>query len=203
MKSIKFITLLIVCLGIAVAANGQTKSENKDSKKQEKKLSNNPKVKITTNYGTMIMVLRADVAPLHAENFLKLVGEKFYDGTTFHRVIPRFMIQGGDPNSRSENRMTHGTGGPGYTIPAEINLPNKRGSVAAARQGDQVNPRRESSGSQFYINVVDNKFLDNQYTVFGEIVEGMEVADKIAAVQCDQRDNPVQKIEMSVTLVKE
>lgn len=171
--------------------------------KKEIKVSTNPKVKIETSYGNMIMELRADVAPKHSANFLKLVSEKFYDGTTFHRVIPNFMIQGGDPNSKTDNRQTHGIGGPGYTIPAEINLKNSRGSVAAARQGDQVNPKRESSGSQFYINVVNNSFLDNQYTVFGQIIEGMDVADKIAAAQRDARDNPIEKISMKVTLVEE
>jgi len=181
------------------------KSENKtlSTIKKDIQVSTNPKVKIETSYGNMIMELRADVAPKHAANFLKLVSEKFYDGTTFHRVIPNFMVQGGDPNSKTDNRQTHGIGGPGYTIPAEINLKNSRGSVAAARQGDQVNPKRESSGSQFYINVVNNSFLDNQYTVFGQIIEGMDVADKIAAAQRDARDNPIEKISMKVTLVEE
>lgn len=198
----KIIILLVFSLFSLTSVNGQSKENTNNQGKQEKKLSENPKVKIETPLGNMVMVLRADVAPLHAQNFVKLVSEKFFDGTTFHRVIPNFMIQGGDPNSKTENRMSHGIGGPGYTIPAEINLPNTRGSVAAARQGDQVNPKRESSGSQFYINVANNKFLDGQYTVFGEIVEGMDVADKIAAAQRDQRDNPIEKITMKVTLIK-
>ena len=159
-----------------------------------------PKVKIETGYGNMIMELRPDVAPKHVDNFLKLVKSNFYDGTTFHRVIPNFMIQGGDPNSKSDNRLTHGTGGPGYTIPAEIKLKNLRGSVAAARLGDEVNPNRNSSGSQFYINILNNLFLDEQYTVFGEIIVGMDVADKIALVQRDDRDNPIERIPMKISI---
>lgn len=161
----------------------------------------NPQVKIETPHGTIIISLDSEAAPLHTQNFIKLASEGFFDKTTFHRVIPNFMIQGGDPNSKTNEKSSHGLGGPAYTIPAEIKLPNKRGSVAAARKGDQVNPRRESSGSQFYINVADNKFLDGQYTVFGEVIEGMDVADKIAGVAKDQRDNPNERIEMKVTVV--
>lgn len=197
------IAVMFACTATKQTTETKIEEQNLSTIKKEIKVSTNPKVKIETNYGNMIMELRADVAPQHAANFLKLVSEKFYNGTTFHRVIPNFMVQGGDPNSKTDNRQTHGIGGPGYTIPAEINLKNVRGSVAAARQGDQVNPKRESSGSQFYINVVNNSFLDNQYTVFGQITEGMDVADKIAAAKRDARDNPIEKIEMKVTLVEE
>ncbi len=207
-KFAKYIVLLGVAALIGCTVSKPAEIQKREEKnlstiKKEIKVSTNPKVKIETNYGNMIMELRADVAPLHAANFLKLVSEKFYDGTTFHRVIPNFMVQGGDPNSKTDNRQSHGIGGPGYTIPAEINLKNSRGSVAAARQGDQVNPKRESSGSQFYINVVNNSFLDNQYTVFAQIIEGMDVADKIAAIQRDARDNPIEKVAMKVTLLEE
>ena len=158
-------------------------------------------ITLTTSEGVIVIKLDAVAAPKHAENFKKLVKEGFYDGTTFHRVIPGFMIQGGDPLSKDQaKRAEHGTGGPGYTIPAEIGKKHKRGSVAAARQGDQVNPKRESSGSQFYICVVDTTFLDGQYTVFGEVIEGMDVADKIVAKPRDARDNPKEPVTIKAKL---
>ena len=158
-------------------------------------------VTLTTSEGVIVIQLDSVAAPKHAENFKKLVQDGFYDGTTFHRVIPGFMIQGGDPLSKDQaKRSEHGTGGPGYTVPAEIGKKHKRGSVAAARQGDQVNPRRESSGSQFYICVVDTAFLDGQYTVFGEVIEGMEVADKIVAKPRDPRDNPKEPVTVKAKL---
>jgi peptidyl-prolyl cis-trans isomerase B (cyclophilin B) len=133
-------------------------------------------------------------------NFVKLAKQGFYNGTTFHRVIPNFMIQGGDPNSKSEDRSTHGTGGPGYTVEAEIKRDHARGTVATARLGDQVNPEKRSSGSQFFINVKDNGFLNGGYTVFGNVIAGMDVADKIANVPRDERDNPNDRVEMKVTI---
>jgi cyclophilin family peptidyl-prolyl cis-trans isomerase len=155
---------------------------------------------ITTSLGDI--VIEADPStPLTAANFLKLASEGFYNDTTFHRVIPNFMIQGGDPNSKSEDRSKHGTGGPGYTIPAEIKKPHARGTVATARLGDEVNPKKESSGSQFFINLVDNKFLNGNYTVFGKVIRGMEVVDKIAALPRDRRDNPLEKVSMAVRVV--
>ena len=158
-------------------------------------------ITLTTSEGVIVIKLDAVAAPKHAENFKKLVQDGFYDGTTFHRVIPGFMIQGGDPLSKDQaKRAEHGTGGPGYTIPAEIGKKHKRGSVAAARQGDQVNPKRESSGSQFYICVVDTTFLDGQYTVFGEVIEGMDVADKIVAKPRDARDNPKEPVTVKAKL---
>jgi cyclophilin family peptidyl-prolyl cis-trans isomerase len=158
-------------------------------------------ITLTTSEGVIVIKLDAVAAPKHAGNFKKLVKEGFYDGTTFHRVIPGFMIQGGDPLSKDQaKRSEHGTGGPGYTIPAEIGKKHKRGSLAAARQGDQVNPKRESSGSQFYICVVDTTFLDGQYTVFGEVIEGMDVADKIVAKPRDPRDNPKEPVTVKAKL---
>jgi peptidyl-prolyl cis-trans isomerase B (cyclophilin B) len=158
-------------------------------------------ITLTTSEGVIVIKLDAVAAPKHAENFKKLVKDGFYDGTTFHRVIPGFMIQGGDPLSKDQaKRAEHGTGGPGYTIPAEIGKKHKRGSLAAARQGDQVNPKRESSGSQFYICVVDTAFLDGQYTVFGEVIEGMDVADKIVAQPRDPRDNPKEPVTVKAKL---
>ena len=160
-------------------------------------------ITLTTSEGVIVIKLDAVAAPKHAENFKKLVKEGFYDGTTFHRVIPGFMIQGGDPLSKDQaKRSEHGTGGPGYTIPAEIGKKHTRGALAAARQGDQVNPKRNSSGSQFYI-VIDEmqcRQLDGQYTVFGEVIEGMEVADKIVAKPRDPRDNPKEPITIKAKL---
>jgi len=158
-------------------------------------------VVIETRLGKIVIEPDHEAAPLTSKNFLKLASEGFYDQTTFHRVIPNFMIQGGDPNSRDDDRSEHGRGGPGYTIPAEIKKPHVRGSVATARQGDQVNPKKESSGSQFFINVKDNDFLNGQYTVFGRVIEGMEVADKIVGQQRDRADNPLERIEMKVSVV--
>lgn len=157
--------------------------------------------KISTKFGDIIIELDSEAAPLTVANFKKLASEGFYNGTTFHRVIPGFMIQGGDPLSKDTNaRGSHGTGGPGYTVPAEIKLPHRRGTIATARLGDTVNPKRESSGSQFFICVADTPFLDNQYTAFGHVVSGIEIADKIVSQKRDARDNPVEPITMTVTV---
>ena len=140
-------------------------------------------VVLETVLGDIVIKLSDADAPLTAANFRKLVDSKFYDGTCFHRVIPGFMIQGGDPNSKNADPGDDGIGGPGYTVPAEIKLKHLRGSVATARQGDQVNPKRESSGSQFFIDLAPQPSLDaGGYTVFGEVISGMETVDKIAAL---------------------
>ncbi len=153
---------------------------------------------IETTMGNIELEFLEDKAPGHAKNFKDLARKGFYDGTTFHRVIPGFMIQGGDPNSKSTNRSTHGMGGPGYTIKAEFNdTPHDRGILSMARSQDP-----NSAGSQFYIVVKDSHFLDNQYTVFGRVIDGMEVADKIVSVSRDSRDNPEERVEMkSVKIV--
>lgn len=159
-------------------------------------------VVIETTMGTISIELFTGQAPQHSENFKKLAREGFYNGTIFHRVIPGFVVQGGDPNSRSEDRSVHGRGGPGYTIPAEIGIDHERGHVAAARLGDQVNPERESSGSQFYICLDALPNLDGAYTVFGRVAEGMDVVDAIAQVETDPNDNPVERVEMTnVTII--
>lgn len=133
-----------------------------------------------------------DETPKHRDNFVKLVKEGYYDGIRFHRVIEGFMIQSGDPLSRHDDkRALHGTGGPDYQIPAEIGKPNKKGTLAAARNN---NPQKASSGSQFYINQADNAFLDGEYTVFGEVFSGIEVVDQIAAVDTDFNDNPLSPV---------
>lgn len=146
--------------------------------------------------GDIVLKFFPDVASGHVANFIKLSKEGFYDGTTFHRVIPGFMIQGGDPNSKSPDRSSHGMGGPGYKVKAEFNsTPHKRGIVSMARANDP-----DSAGSQFFICVADANFLDWQYTVFGEVVSGMDVADKIVGMKRDGRDNPLERAEMTVTI---
>ncbi len=155
---------------------------------------------VETKLGKIVIEFYDKDAPKTVANFIKLAKQGFYDGTTFHRVIPGFMIQGGDPNSKSADRSTHGTGGPGYTVEAEIKRDHTRGTVATARLGDQVNPDKRSSGSQFFINVKDNGFLNGGYTVFGNVIAGMDVADKIANVPRDAHDNPNDRVEMKVSI---
>ena len=158
---------------------------------------------IETKFGKMVVEFFADDAPKTTANFKKLAREKFYNGTTFHRVIPGFMIQGGDPLTKADPHSPRaGSGGPGYTVPAEIKQLHLRGAIATARTGDQVNPQRASSGCQFFINVKDNDFLDRGgYTVFGRVIKGMEVADQIVSVPRDDRDNPNDPVKMEVKLV--
>lgn len=155
---------------------------------------------VETKLGKMVIEFYDKDAPKTVANFVKLAQQGFYNGTTFHRVIPGFMIQGGDPNSKDDDRGNDGTGGPGYTVEAEIKREHKRGTVATARLGDQVNPEKRSSGSQFFINVKDNDFLNGGYTVFGNVIAGMGVADKIVNVPRDARDNPNEKVEMKVLI---
>ncbi len=153
---------------------------------------------IETTMGNIELEFLDDVAPGHVKNFKDLANKGFYDGTIFHRVIPGFMIQGGDPNSKNEDRSMHGVGGPGYTINAEFNdTPHDRGILSMARSQDP-----NSAGSQFYIVVKDSHFLDGQYTAFGRVLKGMDVADKIVNAPRDARDNPNERIEMkSVKIV--
>ena len=192
-------------------------------------------VKIETSYGDMVVKLYNET-PKHRDNFLKLVKEGTYDGLLFHRVINQFMIQGGDPKSRdAKPGQMLGDGELGYTIPAEFvpSLYHKKGALAAARQGDQVNPQKASSSCQFYIGqgkiwtadqlkmveeryrkkftpeqaevyatVGGTPFLDGDYTVFGEVVEGIEVIDKIAAVACGPMDRPVEDVKMKMTVIE-
>lgn len=190
------------------------------------------KVRIETPYGDMVVKLY-DETPKHRDNFIKLVKEGFYDDLLFHRVIGNFMIQGGDPDSRNApaNKML-GMGDAGYTIPAEFvsGLYHKKGALAAARQGDAVNPTKASSGCQFYIvqgqvypqemfamfesrglslneeqkrlysTIGGTPHLDGDYTVFGEVIEGLDVIDKIAAVQTNGADRPVEDIRMKMRI---
>ena len=217
--------LLMLTLGWSQAAGYQNKKTDKSVK-----------VEMTTSLGKMVFVLYNDT-PLHRDNFLKLVKSHTYDSLLFHRVIKNFMIQAGDPNSRKAkpNQML-GDGTLGYTIPAEFrsNHIHKKGALCAARQGDNVNPRKESSASQFYVvqgqvwderslNMMEQRFgrkfseeqrkiyttiggtphLDGDYTVFGELVEGMDVVDKIASVETGMADRPVKDVRiLKVKVIK-
>jgi cyclophilin family peptidyl-prolyl cis-trans isomerase len=199
--------------------------------KQEKK-STETLALIETSMGNLKIKLY-NSTPKHKANFIKLVKEGYYDGLLFHRVIQNFMMQGGDPKSKDAiSGLMLGSGGPGYTIPAEIGKHHFKGALAAARTGGDSNPNKESSGSQFYIvqgqtidrsqlgmmtsgkNInytdADKKkyetiggapFLDGDYTVFGEVVEGMQVIDKICSVQCDSNNRPVQDIKMKIRML--
>jgi cyclophilin family peptidyl-prolyl cis-trans isomerase len=132
-----------------------------------------------TSEGTFTVELRPDVAPKHVANFVKLAKDGYYVGTKFHRIMDGFMIQGGDPNSKNNDPSDDGQGGPGYTVPAEISLKHTKGALAAARTGDAVNPKKESSGSQFYVTLEATPFLDGQYTVYGYVSSGMDIVSKI------------------------
>jgi cyclophilin family peptidyl-prolyl cis-trans isomerase len=157
-------------------------------------------VVLQTTFGRMVLQLDDFAAPKTCANFRSLVSTGFYNGTIFHRVIPHFVIQGGDPNSKTENRATYGQGDPGYTLPPEIKLSHDRGAVAMARLPDTVNPQRDSNGSQFYICVEACPSLDDQYTVFAHVIQGMDVAERIAGVPHDNRDDPLVRIAMDARL---
>ena len=188
--AVSFVAAMAFC---AVSCNC---SGNKDSQKAESGQESpaTASADSTANKDTMDF----NPADLPAD-FIKLAKEHFYDGTLFHRVINGFMIQGGDPLSKDKaNKSRFGTGGPGYTIPAEI-MPeyyHKKGALAAARRGDAANPKKASSGSQFYLvqDEMNCLQLDGQYTVFGETVEGIDVIDKIAAVATDPYDCPINDV---------
>ena len=137
---------------------------------------------IETAVGTIAVQLFPADAPRTVENIRRLAHTGFYDGTTFHRIAPGFVVQGGDPNSRDENPFNDGQGGPDYRLPAEIQRTHTRGAVAMARQGDEVNPARESNGSQFYIALRDLPQLDGAYTVFGQVVVGWDAVEKLVAL---------------------
>ena len=158
-----------------------------------------PRAIITTRFGEMEITFFPDKAPKHVENFISLAKSGFYNGTIFHRVIPGFMIQGGDPNTKDLNKPeTYGQGGPSQRLKAEFNdIPHQRGILSMARTSDP-----NSAGSQFYIVVKDSNFLDGQYTVFGEVVRGMEVADKIVSSPRNNRDLPNERVEMTVVVVE-
>jgi peptidyl-prolyl cis-trans isomerase B (cyclophilin B) len=147
---------------------------------------------IETSFGKISFKLIPELAPETVRNFEKLAKEGFYDGTLFHRVIPGFMIQGGDPNTKTDNKGSWGTGGPGHNIKAEFSSRSHlRGIVSMARSQDP-----DSAGSQFFIVTADSTFLDRQYTVFGEVTEGMDAVDKIVNLERDGNDCPLEKTQM-------
>lgn len=195
------IILLTMC--IAIVGCG-TKKENKESV-MDKEIA-----VISTKFGDIKLEFFDEIAPKHVESFKLHAQNGYYDGTIFHRVIPGFMIQGGDPLSKSEDKSRHGTGGNAakyfgigdensestWDLPAEFSTtPHERGILSMARS---QNP--DSGGSQFFICVADARFLDNQYTVFGKVVSGMDVVDSIVNAPRDARDNPDDRIEMKVKL---
>ncbi len=167
---------------------------------------------ISTNFGDMVVEFYPDIAPMHVESFMALANEEYFNGTTFHRVIPGFMIQGGDPNSRNENRATHGTGGRAgkffglgneedpstWLIPQEFSdTPHVKGILSMARTNDP-----NSASSQFFVCHDNANFLDNNYTVFGKVIDGLDIIDEIANVAKDQNDNPLERVEMSIRIAK-
>ena len=183
----------------AAAADSLTQAaKNQSTMDKIAALPEEPVFDINTSLGTIKVRLYADT-PKHRENFARLAFSGFYDGLQFHRVFKNFMIQGGDPLTKSmENKASFGTGGPGYQIEAEI-LPNhhhKKGALAAARKGNIANPMKESSGSQFYIVQSEEgcRHLDGEYTIFGETIDGLKVVDEIASVQADERGLPTNPI---------
>ena len=147
---------------------------------------------IETNFGKIKIKLLPEIAPETVRNFITLTKSSFYDGTLFHRVIPKFMIQGGDPNTKESNKSVWGQGGPGYNLKAEFNSRSHlRGIVSMARSTDP-----DSAGSQFFVVTSDSTFLDRQYTVFAEVVEGLEIADKIVNLPRDGNDCPKEEAKM-------
>lgn len=157
-----------------------------------------PKAVIETKFGNMELEFYPQKAPKHVENFIKLAKSGFYDGTIFHRVIPKFMIQGGDPNTKGEDKSKYGMGGPGHNVKAEFNdTPHTRGILSMARSRHP-----DSAGSQFFIMVNTATHLDGKYTAFGKVVKGMEVADQIVAQKRDNRDNPLERIEMKIKVME-
>lgn len=176
----------------------QAEVKNRSFTKEEIKRMSDTKAVIETKFGKIELKFFPEKAPNHVNNFIELAKKGFYDGTTFHRVIPNFMIQGGDPNSKDHDKSKHGTGGPGYAVKAEFNdIPHKKGILSMARSMDP-----DSAGSQFFICVAEARSLDRKYTVFGEVVSGIEVVDKIVSQPRDRHDNPDERIEMKVNIVE-
>ena len=190
----RFLFLLLCLLPVLVVAETRFKNYSKE----EIKRMTDTKAVIETKFGKIELTFFPEAAPNHVNNFIELAKKGFYDGTTFHRVIPGFMIQGGDPNSKDPDRKKHGMGGPGYAVKAEFNqTPHKRGILSMARSSDP-----DSAGSQFFICVADAPFLDRQYTAFGQVTSGMEVADKIVSQPRDKQDNPLERVEIKVQLIE-
>jgi cyclophilin family peptidyl-prolyl cis-trans isomerase len=142
----------------------------------------------------IVIALREDAAPQTVANFEELIRRHYYDGMSFHRLFPHSLVQTGDPKSRQGQSDLSGTGGPGYTIPAEIRLKLDAGAVAAARLPDSINPTRASNGSQFFVCIAPMPQLNGQYTVFGKVTEGLDVLDAISALPVDSNDFPLEKV---------
>jgi len=193
-----FKTGFVLALVLMLFSTAHAEPKHRKFTKEEIKKMAETRAVIETKFGNIELRFFPEVAPNHVNNFIELAKKGFYDGTIFHRVIPGFMIQGGDPNTKGEDRSRYGMGGPGYSLKAEFNSrPHKRGTLSMARA---ANP--DSAGSQFFICVADAPFLDGKYTVFGEVVSGMDVADKIVGQPRDARDNPLERIEMKVRIIE-
>lgn len=199
-------SIIIIAVALALTSCGPRSGRNATSEQNdstatatmEKKMIEEPEFDIVTSKGTMRIKLYS-LTPKHRDNFVKLVNEKYYDGVRFHRVIEGFMIQTGDPYSRDTAKVDlWGQGGPDYTVPAEFvnQYWHKKGAIAAARKGDLANPKKASSGSQFYIVHDENAclHLDGQYSIFGEVIDGLEVIDRIATVETDYYDRPMEDV---------
>ena len=218
MKSLALIPILVVLAGCnpSDSASSNTASNNGGALQEsyntpapeapvapsfEKPKDGDEVAVISTKFGNIVIKFRPDKAPKHVENFKMLANKGFYDKTIFHRCMPGFMIQGGDPNSKDPAKIaTYGQGGPGTMVKAEFNsISHVRGVVSMARSDDP-----DSAGSQFYVVVADSKFLDNQYTAFGEVMSGMDVADKIVnqPTGAKAKDLPNERIEMTVKIAK-
>ena len=189
--------MLRFCFGICLLAMAACLPDTTMVHAAEGAAGKAPKAVIKTQLGDMEIVFFPDKAPNHVQNFIKLAKSGYYNGTIFHRVIPGFMIQGGDPNTKDPKKPeTYGMGGPSEKLKAEFNdTPHRRGIVSMARTNDP-----NSAGSQFFIVVKDSNFLDGQYTVFGEVVKGMEVADKIVNLPRNARDLPTERVEITVAV---
>ncbi len=205
MKYIAFVltALVLACSGNTASRSQDEGMETKQTSQETAKetaVSERPQYVISVTHGgkplgEITLELFTDVAPKHAHNFDSLVSVGFYDGTAFHRVIPNFMIQGGDPNSKSKPRNTWGYGDPSQTrVPAEFSgLKHERGILSAARSSDP-----NSAASQFFICVTSTPQLDGQYSIFGRVLSGMDIVDQIVNAPRDEKDNPLEKIEMKV-----
>ena len=198
-KACPILIVLVFSLTLWISQSFSQEVRYKNFSPEEVKKMSEQQAIIHTKLGDITLKFFPDVAPNHVNNFIELAKKGFYNGTIFHRVVPKFVIQGGDPNSKNPDRSKHGMGGPGYSVKAEFsNKPHKRGTLSMARSAHP-----DSAGSQFFICVADAPFLDGKYTVFGEVVKGIEVADKIVSLPRDGNDNPKDRIEMTVDIATE
>lgn len=198
MKRIIILAAAVLAMVSCGPRAGKNAQEENTENAMENTMIQEPEFDIVTTHGTMRVKLYSKT-PKHRDNFVKLVKENYYDDVRFHRVIEGFMIQTGDPLSRDTTLINKwGQGGPDYTIPAEFvsEYWHKKGALAAARKGDMANPTKASSGSQFYIVHDENAclHLDGQYSIFGEVIDGLNIIDKIAIVPTDMYDRPYEDV---------